>query len=341
MPHSVPPWLTGTALPWLSEEASVFGQGPLIVADAADARPLEECCAELQSAILVGVDEAGALPQSAEIFDVLLTTAPSPPRPWVQVQSIAETLAALAAAIKANPNAATILIQVLRAQRGLSFEAALMIESFAYSALLGGAEFRRWRTASPPHVHPHPQEDGPAVRSEREAETMRITLARPKSGNATTAELRDELVEALRIARLDDTIRSVEIRGEGRVFSQGGALGEFGTAEDLALAHHLRTVRSAALALHRLKAHSRVIVQGAAVGGGIEFAAAATEVIARPSAFFMLPELAMGLIPGAGGTVTVARRIGWQRMAYMTLSGMRLRARTALAWGLVDRLEDD
>jgi enoyl-CoA hydratase/carnithine racemase len=339
MPPSVPSWLTGTALPWLSEEASAFGQGPLIVADAAQARLLADSRPELGTAILIGTDEKAALPQTDDIFDLYLTTAPAPPRPWVQVQSVPEALAALSAAINANPNAAVILIQVLRAQRNLPFETALTIESLAYSALLGGAEFRRWRAASPAHAHP--QEAGPAVRIARDGETMHIRLARPQSGNATTAELRDALVEALREVRIDDTIRTVEIRGEGRVFSQGGALGEFGTAEDLALAHHLRMVRSAALTLHRVKALSRVFIQGAAVGGGIEFAAAAREVVARPSAFFQLPELAMGLIPGAGGTVTLARRIGWQRTAYLVLSGARLRARTALAWELVDRLEDD
>ncbi|MGB8365260.1 MAG: enoyl-CoA hydratase/isomerase family protein [Rhizomicrobium sp.] len=338
MPHAVPSWLTGIALPWLSEEASIFGRGPLIVADAAEAARLSACRSELVTAILVGVDEAGELPDTADVFDVLLTTAPAPPRPWVQVQSITDRLEALGTAVQANPSAAVMLIQVLRAQRDQAFETALLIESFAYSALLGGAEFHRWHAATLRQAKA--PEQGPAVLIEREGSTARIVLARPGNGNALTAELRDQLVEALRVARLDDTIETVEIRGQGRIFCTGGALGEFGTATDLALAHQLRVVRSVALALHRLKAHSRVIVQGAAVGGGIEFAAAAREVIAHPSAFFMLAELSMGLIPGAGGTVTVARRIGWQRAAYMALSGVRLRARTALAWGLVDRLDD-
>lgn len=339
MPYAVPSWLTGIARPWLREEASIFGQGPLVIADAGDAERLAAAYDDLDTAILIGVDEAGAQPQGADIFDVALTIAANPLRPWVQVQSITDAVAALSAAVKANPIAAVSFIQLLRAQQGQSFEAALITESFAYSSLLGGAEFHRWRAATP--RMPHPQEDGPAVMVERDGDTMRIVLARPQSGNALTAELRDQLVEALRTARLDDAVKTVEIRAQGRVFSQGGALGEFGTAEDLAMAHQLRMVRSAASALHHLHAHSSVFIQGAAVGGGIEFAAAAKEVIAHPSAFFMLPEIAMGLIPGAGGTVTVARRIGRQRTAYMTLSGLRLRARSALAWGLVDRLSDD
>jgi enoyl-CoA hydratase/carnithine racemase len=337
----IPDWVAGTALPWLSEEASVFGKGPLIVANVAECERLSACRAELGASVLIGIDESGTAPQAGEIFDVYLTTATAPAKPWVHVQSIAESVETLQAAIGANPNAAVALVQVLRAQPHQSFEQALQIESFAYSTLLGGAEFRRWRAA-----HPHNNdaqkmpERGPAVVVERKGDTMCIELARPDGGNALTAELRDALVEALRGARLDDTIGTVEIRGRGRVFCSGGALGEFGMAQDLAVAHQLRTIRSAALALHRLGACSRAFIQGAAVGGGIEFAAAAHDLIAHPSAFFQLPEISMGLIPGAGGTVTVARRIGWQRTAYMALSGARIRARTALSWDLIDRIGD-
>ena len=337
----IPDWVAGTALPWLSEEASVFGKGPLIVANAPECERLRACRTELGASVLIGIDESGTAPQAGDVFDVYLTTMAAPQKPWVSVQSIAATVDALQAAIGANPSAAVTLVQVLRAQRHLTFEQALHMESFAYSALLGGGEFRDWRVA---HRHDNDAqkmpEQGPAVVVERKGDTMCIELARPGGGNALTAELRDALVEALRIARLDDTIGSIEIRGRGRVFCSGGALGEFGMAQDLAMAHQLRTVRSAALALHRLGARSRAFIQGAAVGGGIEFAAAAHDLIAHPSAFFQLPEISMGLIPGAGGTVTVARRIGWQRTAYMALSGARIRARTALNWGLIDRIAD-
>ena len=339
MPHTLPSWLTGVALPWLHEEASVFGQGPLVVANAAENAALAARRAELDAAIIVGVDDVGRVPQVAEVFDILLTTASAPPRPWVQVQEIAGAVEGLQTAVKSNPNAAVALAQVLRAQRSLDFEAALLLESFAYSTLLGGAEFRRWREATP-RSEPA-SEPGPAILLERDGETLRIILARPGNDNAMTAELRDQLVDALRTARLDRDVTTVELRSQGRLFCQGGSLNEFGSAADLALAHHIRSVRSVVLALHRLEAHSRAIIQGGAIGSGIEIAAAAREVVTDASAFFRLPEVSMGLIPGAGGTVTIARRIGWQRACYTALTGIRLRARTALAWGLVDRLSDD
>jgi enoyl-CoA hydratase/carnithine racemase len=338
MPYSVPDWVAGTALPWLKEEASVFGQGPLIVASVTEAGRLNR--AELGASILVGVDESGAAPDVGDTFDIHLTTMPAPPRPWVHANAISETVETLQRAVAANPVAAATLIQVLRAQRGASFEEALHIESLAYSTLLGGAEFHRWRAANPVIDENQPRNQEAAVVVERSEDILRIELSRPENDNATTAEMRDALVEALRVAQLDETITTVEIRGRGRVFSSGGAFGEFGTAQDLAMAHQIRTVRSVALTLHQLGARSRVLIQGAAVGGGIEFAAAGHELIAQSSAFFQLPEISMGLIPGAGGTATVSRRIGWPRMAYLTLSGARLRARTAQAWGLIDRIDD-
>ncbi len=59
-------------------------------------------------------------------------------------------------------------------------------------------------------------------------------------------------------------------------------------------------------------------------------------IAAAPDAVFGLPELSLGLIPGAGGTVSVTRRIGRWRTAYLVLSGRSIDADTALAWGLVD-----
>jgi enoyl-CoA hydratase/carnithine racemase len=63
-------------------------------------------------------------------------------------------------------------------------------------------------------------------------------------------------------------------------------------------------------------------------------------VTATADAWFQLPELKYGLIPGAGGTVSLPRRIGRQRTAYMALSMRRVPASTALRWGLVDAIEE-
>ncbi len=82
-------------------------------------------------------------------------------------------------------------------------------------------------------------------------------------------------------------------------------------------------------------------MQGGCVGSGLEMAAFAARLTAAPDAWFQLPELAMGIIPGAGGCVSLSRRIGRQRAALMIISGRRISARTALNWGLVDAIMDD
>jgi len=62
-------------------------------------------------------------------------------------------------------------------------------------------------------------------------------------------------------------------------------------------------------------------------------------VLAAPDTAIALPELLLGLIPGAGGTVSLPRRIGRHRTARLALTGERLDARTALDWGLIDAIE--
>ena len=64
----------------------------------------------------------------------------------------------------------------------------------------------------------------------------------------------------------------------------------------------------------------------------------ARHITATPDTFFQLPEIAMGLIPGAGGCVSIPRRIGRQRTNWLAMTGEQLDAEQALAWGLVDRL---
>ena len=83
---------------------------------------------------------------------------------------------------------------------------------------------------------------------------------------------------------------------------------------------------------------TRAEVHGACVGAGVELPAFAGRVVARGDARFQLPELRMGLVPGAGGTVSVPRRVGRQRAAWLALSGASVDAETALAWGLVDQI---
>jgi enoyl-CoA hydratase/carnithine racemase len=246
-------------------------------------------------------------------------------------------LDALVASVVASPFAAATLVQVLRGSETRSVDDALTLESLGYATLQAGPEHARWLAARGPTDGPI-EETGPTVAVERTATAWRITLQRPARHNAFAARMRDDLCDALALAFADPL--PVELRGAGPSFSSGGDLDEFGTLVDPATAHLVRTTRSPARALSALAARTRVIVHGACIGAGVELAAFASHVTATPDAFFQLPEIAMGLIPGAGGTVSLPRRIGRHRTAELALGGRRLDAVTARAWGLVDVIDD-
>jgi enoyl-CoA hydratase/carnithine racemase len=86
-------------------------------------------------------------------------------------------------------------------------------------------------------------------------------------------------------------------------------------------------------------ARCRARVHGQVLGSGLEMAAFCGWVEAHHDSVLGLPELSLGLIPGAGGTVSVTRRIGRWRTAYLVLSGRTIDAATALRWGLVDAVD--
>ncbi len=158
----------------------------------------------------------------------------------------------------------------------------------------------------------------------------------PERRNAFNSHVRDAVISALEIAEWDESIREVVLSGAGPVFCAGGDLDEFGTSTDLVAAHRVRVTRSAGLRVHGLRDRVHARVHGACIGAGIEVPAFASRITASPDTRFRLPEVAMGLIPGAGGTVGIPRRIGRWRTAYMALRGHDVDVATALEWGLVD-----
>jgi hypothetical protein len=272
---------------------------------------------------------------AAELDTILVARGTNPGRQFVEVDDPAAEAARLSAAARANPQAALVLAGVLRTTGQLTVPAALDVESLAYSTLLAGAGFRRWLELRGPRPLPPPAPREPVLAT-REGSLLRLTLDRPERRNAYGRELRDALVEMLRLAERDDTIERVRIDGAGPSFCSGGDLDEFGTTPDLATAHFVRTRGGAALPLHRLAARTEVVVHGSCVGAGIELPAFAGRLVAHADTTFRLPEVAMGLIPGAGGTVSIPRRIGRWRTLSVALSGQPVDASTALAWGLVD-----
>ncbi len=241
--------------------------------------------------------------------------------------------------VEAAPRAAAAIAQLLRILPGLSLESGLTAESLAYAMLQGSAEHRAWLASRP--EPPKQAESEGRIGVEREGTRLVITLERPEAGNAIDRAMRDGLHDAFALAGLDRDIERVSLRAVGKAFSLGAELSEFGTTADPATAHAIRSrtlpAHTAIGCVDRLDVH----VSGACVGAGLEIAAYASRFTASANAWFQLPELSMGILPGAGGCVSLTRRIGRQRTALMILSGKRLSARQALAWGLIDAIVDD
>jgi enoyl-CoA hydratase/carnithine racemase len=210
----------------------------------------------------------------------------------------------------------------------------LVAESTTYSLLQGGPEFRQWSEHHPPGGA---RDVGPRVRVDRDGRLWEVVLARPHRHNALDARMRDELYAALDEARSRPEVKVV-LRGDGPSFCSGGDLDEFGTAPGPVDAHAVRLARSLALLMSELAPRIVVGLHGSCLGAGIELAAFAGRVVAAEDARIGLPELDLGLIPGAGGTVSISRRAGPAVLLDLLLSGGSIDARTALARGLVDEV---
>ncbi|WP_300606350.1 enoyl-CoA hydratase/isomerase family protein [Trebonia sp.] len=302
-------------------------------ADWADVDLLDRAVEALEqpSIVLIGTSGTGLPTAAAPLLEHLtLTLAPcGPGGTWVRDGNLSD----IASNVGGSPLAAQTLAHLLIATSGADPRTGMELESAAYSALLAGPEFAHWLHS---RVRRESARTGHEVLLDRAGNTLTVTLNRPDRHNAFNATMRDGLVDALELAHLDPTISQVVIRGAGKSFCSGGDLDEFATARDPVSAHLTRTARNAGLAVNRIRDRVRVTLHGACIGAGIEVPSFAGTVTADETAWFRLPELAMGLIPGAGGTVGITRRIGRWRTAYMALSGARVDVDTAVEWGLVD-----
>jgi enoyl-CoA hydratase/carnithine racemase len=326
--------------PTAAETISAAFGCPLVAVEAGSASEASALAGleitALPSVVVVIAPDPRCLP--AEAFaaaDIMLTEDFAASAPFVAPAGGVEGgLSAISTTLAANPVAWTALALLLRASAGLTVPAALIAESAGYSALQDGAEFHNWRSGRPVR---QPEADTVRVRVARSDDELRITLARPARRNAVDWRMRDALAAALASAIRERDL-PVALAGDGPDFCAGGDLDEFGSRPDPAIGHLIRLTRSPALLLHRLSARTTAYVHGACLGAGIELPAFAGKLIAAEDSRFALPELRLGLVPGAGGTASLPRRIGRWRTAFLGLSGQSLSAYEALRWGLVDAI---
>jgi len=299
--------------------------------------------ASLPVVVVVVTDEADGLEHRDDIDDIDdVDHADDLDPAWRSAADVVvgagdDSLDDVVAMVERRPLASVAYAVLLRDAERRAAPAGLIAESATYSMLQGGPEFAAWRAERP--RRDRPARAGDVVRVSRDEGTLVVVLDRPDVRNALSSQLRDELLDALEVARADGSIERVELRGAGPAFCAGGDLDEFGSFADPATAHVVRLEHSIGRALAALGDRLTAYVHGACYGSGIELPAFAATVVADPGARFALPELDLGLVPGAGGTVSLTRRIGRHRTAWLGLTGRAIDTTTAAAWGLVDRVQ--
>ena len=166
-----------------------------------------------------------------------------------------------------------------------------------------------------------------------------ITLDRPQSLNALTADMLDEVRNA--VERLPgEGARCLLITGEGRGFSSGANLAGDGLPDDigLALEKHFNPLMETIAAT---PVPVVAAVNGPAAGAGASLALMADIVIAARSAYFLQAFVNIGLVPDAGATWLLPRLVGRARAMEMMMLGERIPAEQAAEWGMIARVVDD
>ena len=174
------------------------------------------------------------------------------------------------------------------------------------------------------------------IKSEARGAVGIVTLNRPEALNALNHPLMDQLERALDVFAADESIRVVVVAGSERAFAAGADIKEMdkSSAAEMAADPHLTRWDK----LGQYPKPTIAAVSGFALGGGCELAMACDMIVASETAQFGQPEIILGVIPGAGGTVRLAKALGKARTMELVLTGKRLTAREAFEAGLVNRV---
>ena len=160
-----------------------------------------------------------------------------------------------------------------------------------------------------------------------------VTLNRPDKLNTLSIRLRQQMDAAIRQLEADPQIRVLILTGAGRAFTAGLDLDEWEAPGTVcAGAYEFDAVQS----LRRFSGPVIGAINGLAITGGLEIALACDVLIASTSARFADTHVRVGLLPGWGGSVRMARRIGLHRAKELALTGRFFSAKEASDWGLVN-----
>src|SRR5829696_4937109 len=180
------------------------------------------------------------------------------------------------------------------------------------------------------------------LRHECRGRVALLTLDRPERLNAIGSDTVALLHQALDRVEADGEIRAIVVTGEGRAFSAGADIAELDTLQTGA--DFARFVKGLTDAFGRLAAcptPSIAAINGIAFGGGCELALACDLRLAAPGARLGVPEVKLGLLPGAAGTQRLARLLPAAVVKHLLMTGASLTSGQALELGLVNAVDDD
>lgn len=166
-----------------------------------------------------------------------------------------------------------------------------------------------------------------------------VTLNRPEALNTYNIQMRDDLFETLSAIKDDNEVRAVIFKGAGeKAFCAGADLSEFLTAPSPVIARQVRFERDVWGLFSDIPQPLIAALHGYVLGSGIEIALFCDIRIASIDAKFGLPEVALGIIPAAGGTQTLPRTIGQTRALELLLTNRWISAEEAFNAGLVNQV---
>lgn len=172
------------------------------------------------------------------------------------------------------------------------------------------------------------------IRFEVADDIATVTLNRPDVMNALNAQMRVELLHAVKAA--EAAARVVVLTGEGRAFCSGQDLGDRVRLANVDMERTLRDEYEPLLrAIYECRVPTISAVNGAAAGAGANLALAADVVIAAESAVFLQAFTRIGLIPDAGGTYWLPRQVGFARAMGAALFAEPVTAQQAATWGMI------
>ena len=166
-----------------------------------------------------------------------------------------------------------------------------------------------------------------------------VELARPERINAVSRRMIDELADVVEGIDADRTIRALLFRGRGRAFSAGADIVELSAYESAGEPlDHIERIQNVYNAIERLPIPTIAAIHGFAYGGGLELALCCDFRVMAADAKLGVPEIKLGVLPGAGGTQRLSRLLPATIAKQMVLLGEPIDAETALRHGLVNRV---